>query len=306
MKTTDNLLGMLPGLFPLAFMLFSCGENNERQWASGVFESTEIIVSSEVGGKIMALSASEGDKITEGAVIGVIDSTGLHLVKAQLQAQKAAVLAGRPDVALQIETTRQEIAKLEREQQRTEHLLAGDVATRKQLDDINAQLEVLRARLRSQESTLNTQIRALEAQANAIEAQIRKTEDQIARCRITSPSAGTVLVRYAQPGEVTGAGKPLIKMADLDRMILRAYITGDMLAVLTVGQEVQVLAEMGPQETRSYHGVITWIAGDAEFTPKTIQTQDERANLVYAVKVAVTNDDLLKIGMYGRFKTEKP
>jgi HlyD family secretion protein len=294
----------IPPQFLAVVLLLSCGEKNDIQQASGVFEATEIVVSAEVNGKIRDFFADEGQQLKKGDLLCTIDSTSLHLSKMQLEANKTAVLAGSPDMEVQIAAMLSEIAKLEREKERTLNLLEGDAATQKQLDDINAQLEVLHARLKSQKSSLSTQIRAIEAQAKAIEAQIVQVEDQISKCMLASPEDATVLVRYAEPGEVAAMGKALCKMANLDNMVLRAYVTGELLSALKLGQRVTVYAEMGQSERRTYEGTIAWISGEAEFTPKTIQTQDERANLVYAVKVAVDNDGFLKIGMYGGFQTD--
>ena len=178
----------------------------------------------------------------------------------------------------------------------------GDVATQKQLDDINAQLEILNSRLKAQKSSLNTNVNALESQSVTVDVQIRQVNDMLDRTAIRSPISGTVLSKYAEAGEMTGVGKPLFKVGDIENMILRAYVTSDQLAQLTLNQQVQVLAEFGESELRDYDGKISWISSQSEFTPKTIQTQDERANLVYAIKVKVKNDGSLKIGMYGGIK----
>jgi len=289
-------------LIAIAFSFYSCGEEEKLTDATGVFEATEIIVSSEANGKILTFNIQEGDKLEESQIIGLIDSTQLYLNKLQLEATKITVESNRPDVQAQIEATEREIAKQEREKKRIEKLLAGDVATQKQLDDIEAAILILKARLRSQKSSLSNSVNSVDAQSNTIDIQIAQIEDQIEKCKIKSPIDGTVLVKYAEPGEMTGTGKALFKIADIDNMILKAYVTADQLALLKLGQDVKVLAEFGETDNREYRGKITWISSKSEFTPKTIQTQDERANLVYAVKIAVTNDSYLKIGMYGGFK----
>lgn len=286
----------------LALLLFSCSEEERLTDATGVFEATEIIVSAEASGKILDLNIREGDELSQNQQVGLIDSTQLHLKKMQLIASKKAIAASRPDIKAQIDATEQEIAKQEREKKRIEKLLAGDVATQKQLDDIEAAIDILKARLRSHKSSLNNSIDAIDAQINTIDVQIAQLEDQIDKSNIYSPIKGTVLVKYAEPGEMTGMGKALFKIADVDDMILKAYVNADLLAKVKIGQEVKVLAEFGETENREYPGNITWISSKSEFTPKTIQTQDERANLVYALKIAVRNDDYLKIGMYGGFK----
>lgn len=285
-----------------ATLLFGCGNDESATDATGVFESTEIIVSSEAIGKILALDVSEGDKVSKGQVIGLIDSTQLHFSRLQLEASKVTVASGKPDIEAQIEATEREIEKQEREKERIERLLEGDVATQKQLDDIESAILVLKARLRSQKSSLSNSANSVDAQGMALDVQIAQLDDQIDKCRIKAPIDGTVLVKYAEPGEVTAMGKALFKVADMEHMNLKAYVTADQLVRLKVGQQVEVLAEFGESELRPYEGTITWISSKSEFTPKTIQTQDERANLVYAVKIAVPNDGYLKIGMYGGFR----
>ena len=285
-----------------ATLLFGCGNDESATDATGVFESTEIIVSSEAIGKILALDISEGDKVSKDQVVGLIDSTQLHFSRLQLEASKVTVASGKPDIQAQIEATEREIEKQEREKERIERLLEGDVATQKQLDDIESAILVLKARLRSQKSSLSNSANSVDAQGMALDVQIAQLDDQIDKCRIKAPIDGTVLVKYAEPGEVTAMGKALFKVADMEHMNLKAYVTADQLVRLKVGQQVEVLAEFGESELRPYEGTITWISSKSEFTPKTIQTQDERANLVYAVKIAVPNDGYLKIGMYGGFK----
>lgn len=286
----------------LASFLPGCANDESETDASGVFESTEIIVSSEAIGKILSLDVNEGDKVFKDQIVGLIDSTQLHFTRLQLEASKVTVASGKPDVQAQIEATEREIEKQEREKERIQRLLEGDVATQKQLDDIESAILVLKARLRSQKSSLSNSANSVDAQGRALDVKIAQVEDQIEKCKVKAPIDGTVLVKYAEPGEVTAMGKALFKIADMERMNLKAYVTADQLSQLKVGQEVEVLAEFGESELRPYEGVIAWISSKSEFTPKTIQTQDERANLVYAVKIAVPNDGYLKIGMYGGFK----
>jgi HlyD family secretion protein len=296
MKTNNMLIIILPVL------VAACGVEESPTDATGVFEATEIIVSSEANGKILDLQIDEGNLVKKGEVVGLIDSIQLYYSKMQLEANKIAIESGKPDIKTQIEATREEIAKQKREKKRIEKLFEGDVATQKQLDDINALITVLEAKLNAQRSSLSKTVSTVDAQSNVLNVQIAQLEDQLEKCQIKSPIDGTVLVKYAEPGEMTGAGKALFKVADIDNMILKAYITADQLARIKIGQDVQVLAEFGARESRNYVGKITWISSKSEFTPKTVQTQDERANLVYAVKIAVKNDGLLKIGMYGGFK----
>ncbi len=296
MKIYNSLLAVF------LIILSSCGEEERLTDASGVFEATEIIVSAEANGKILAFDIQEGDNLKKDQIVGLVDSTQLHFNKLQLAATKITVQSNRPDIRVQIEATEREIARQEHEKKRIEKLLAGDVATQKQMDDINAQILILKARMKSQKSSLSKSVNAVDAQGKTIDVQIAQIEDLIEKCKIKSPIDGTVLVKYAEQGEMAGTGKALFKIADVDNMFLHAYVTADQLARIKVGQEVKVLAEFGETENREYKGKITWISSKSEFTPKTIQTQDERANLVYALKIAVKNDSYLKIGMYGGFK----
>jgi len=292
MKALSYILPMILVLF------YSCSSNQTETNATGVFEATEIIVSAESSGKILSFTIHEGDEVKKGQMLGQIDSTQLYLNKLQVEANQMAILSSRPDIQSQLDAIRTEIEKAEFEKKRIEKLLEGDVATQKQLDDIIAQIEVLRANLKAKKTALKIQTEAIDAQSEALEAQVDVINDQLDRSTITSPIDGTILVKYAEEGELTAMGKPLFQVADLDRMILRAYVTGDQLPMLQIGKKVRVLAEVGEEGSLEYKGEITWISDKSEFTPKTIQTQDERANLVYAVKIAVPNDGNLKIGMY--------
>lgn len=292
-------------LIIMATLLFSCTKEERLTDATGVFEATEIIVSAEANGKILSLNLNEGDELQENQLVGLIDSTQLYFTKLQLQANRVTVQANKPNTKTQIEAIKREIAKQETEKKRIEKLLAGDVATQKQLDDIEAAILILKARLQSQKSSLSNSVNSVDAQSKSIDVQIAKLNDQLEKCKIKSPINGTVLVKYAEPAEMAAMGKALFKIADLDNMILKAYVTSAQLMDLKIGQPVKVLAEFGESEMREYSGNITWISDKSEFTPKTIQTQDERANLVYAIKIAVKNDGYLKIGMYGGFKINK-
>lgn len=290
-------------ILPLILFFFSsCASDENVKDASGVFEATEIIVSAETSGKLLSFPIQEGDELKKNMVIGQIDSTQLHLNKLQVLANQSAILSSRPDITSQLNTIQSEIDKAEYEKKRVEKLLAGDVATQKQLDDVNAQLEILYANLEAKKRALLINTKAIDAQSDALEAQIDLINDQIDRSRIKSPIDGSVLVKYAEEMELTGQGKPLFKIANLSNMILVAYVSSDQLTQISIGQELLVFAEFGAEENREYPGKITWISSKSEFTPKTIQTQDERANLVYAVKIAVPNDGMLKIGMYGGIK----
>lgn len=279
----------------------ACGRGGEFD-ATGTFEATEVVVSAEVAGRILSFGAEEGDDLTAGQQVGVIDTVQLYLQKLQLERSAASVRSNRPDIAKQAASLREQIAKQQTERRRVENLLRDGAATTKQLDDIDAQLKVLEGQLDAQLSTLRNNTASIDENSSAIELQIAQIEDQLAKCRILSPVTGTVLVKYAEAGELASPGRPLMKVADLKRIYLRAYVTSDQLAGLELGRQVTVTADFGGDAQFDYPGRITWIASESEFTPKTIQTRDTRANLVYAVKIAVENDGRLKIGMYGEVK----
>lgn len=281
--------------------LYSCGKSNEQYDASGTFEATEIMVSSEASGKILQFGAQEGELLQPGNEIVLIDTLQLFLKKQQLLSSINALQSRRPEVNKQIAAVQQQIATAKTEKQRAENLVKANAANQKMLDDINAQIVVLEKQLAAQKSTLDISNRGISDDVATMEIQVAQLDDQLLKCRIASPINGTLLVKYAQVGELAMPGKALFKVADMESMILRAYITSDQLTQLKIGQTVKVFADFG-EGTREYSGTISWVSGKAEFTPKTIQTKDERANLVYAVKIAVKNDGYLKIGMYGQVK----
>lgn len=281
-----------------AIAFAACGDKNEFD-ASGTFEATEITVSAESTGRILRFDVEEGMPVKAGAEVGVIDSLQLHLQREQLKAQQAALLKSRPDVQKQASSLREQIAKQKTELQRVNNMLRDGAATQKQADDINAQIRILESQLSATLSTLGNSTATINENAAALDAQIAILDDRIAKCRIASSVSGTVLVKYAEAGETAAAGKPLFKVADLDNIYLRAYFTSDQLSRLKLGNKVKVTADFGGDERFDYEGRIAWIASESEFTPKTIQTKDSRANLVYAVKIAVKNDGRLKIGLYG-------
>ncbi len=281
--------------------LYSCGKSNEQYDASGTFEATEIMVSSEASGKILQFGAQEGELLQPGNEVVLIDTLQLFLKKQQLLASINALQSRRPEVNKQIAAVQQQIVTAKTEKQRAENLVKANAANQKMLDDINAQIVVLEKQLAAQKSTLDISNRGISEDVATMEIQVAQLDDQLLKCRIASPINGTLLVKYAQVGELAMPGKALFKVADMESMILRAYITSDQLTQLKIGQTVKVFADFG-ESTREYSGTISWVSGKAEFTPKTIQTKDERANLVYAVKIAVKNDGYLKIGMYGQVK----
>ena len=284
-----------------AMLAVSCGTEAKFD-AQGTFEATEVIISSEAAGRILSFDIKEGMTIDAGEPLAVIDSVQLHLQRSQLEAQLSALLNSRPDVQTQVASLREQIATLKVEQRRIENMLSDGAATEKQKDDIDAQIRILESQLSATLSTLNTNTSTINSNAEAIRVQISALDDRIAKCRATSPISGTVLVKYAQEGELATVGKPLVKIADLGNIYLRAYFTSDQLASIKLGDEVTVIADFGGEERYDYVGRVAWISPESEFTPKTIQTKDSRANLVYAVKIAVENDGRLKIGLAGEVK----
>ena len=276
----------------------ACGKEAEFD-AQGTFEATEVVVSSEAVGRILSFDVEEGTPIKAGEMIAEIDSVQLHLQRKQLSAQLSALLGSRPDTKAQVASLREQIAKQKSEQQRIENMLKDGAATQKQKDDVEAQIRILESQLSATLSTLDKNTATINNNAVAIEAQIAALDDRIAKCRILSPTSGMVLVKYAEKGELATAGKPMVKIADLDNIYLRAYFTSDQLAHIKLGNTVKVIADFGGEERYDYEGRIAWISSESEFTPKTIQTKDSRANLVYAVKIAVKNDGRLKIGLAG-------
>lgn len=303
MKTTTVLqvntkMLLLSGVLSLSMLTTSCKSKEDECDASGSFEATEIIVSSEVNGKILQFDVQEGQYLTENQQVGSIDSVQLVLREKQLLASKKGLISRRPDVQKQIATLNQQIVTAKTEQKRVENLVKANAANQKQLDDVNAQVALLEKQLDAQKSTLESTNSGITQDSEALQIQIEQLRDQVQKCKIVSPISGTVLVKYAEKGEITMQGKALFKVADIDNMVLRAYVTSDQLTQIKIGQQVVVSADFG-EKTREYKGTIAWISSKAEFTPKTIATRDERANMVYAIKVNVKNDGFLKIGMYG-------
>lgn len=298
---TDNMKRSFA--YPLLVLLAaSCVEGNKAYDASGVFESTEVTVSAEGNGKILSLDIQEGDRLEAGQIVGCIDTVQLHLSEVQLEASRRAVGSGWLDISRQIAALESQIGKQRQELDRFTKLEKAGASNRKQVEDIQAQIETLERQLAAQEESLNSSNRNVSGQADALEAQIEQIRDRIRKCVITSPVAGTVLAKYSEAGEFAALGRALFKVADIDNIRLRAYITAEQLTALKLGQQVRVFADQGNSGRKEYAGTLIWISDKAEFTPKTIQTRDERANLVYAVKIAVENDGLIKLGMYGDIK----
>lgn len=286
------------GYVAMAMLVVSCGNETEFD-AQGTFEATEIVVSAEAVGKILNFEVEEGVEVIAGKMIGEIDGVQLHLQRKQLVAQQSALLNSRPDVKKQVASLKEQISKQKSELLRVENMLRDGAATQKQRDDIDAHIRVLEGQLEAVLSTLVKNAASLDNSSSAMEAQIAALDDRIAKCSIASPINGTVLVKYAEAGEFATVGKPLMKVADMEKIYLRAYFTSDQLADIHLGDTVTVVADFGGDKRYDYEGRVSWIASEGEFTPKTIQTKDSRANLVYAVKIAVKNDGRLKIGLAG-------
>ncbi len=284
------------------FGLAACTGRNKEYDASGVFEATEVMVPARGTGELVHFDLHEGQTVASGEAVGLIDTLQLHLRKEQLLGTLKAVDARRYNVERQLASLRRQIATQRGEQVRFENLVRENAATQKQLDDITAYLAVLESQLAAQTETLTSGNASLDGEMQAMSAQLAQLEDQIAKSIIASPIEGVVLAKYAEQGELATPGRMLFKVADMTEIFLRVYITADQLSTLRLGQSVRLFADWGEKERREYEGTVRWISDKAEFTPKTIQTRDERANLVYAVKVSVTNDGYIKSGMYGEIK----
>jgi HlyD family secretion protein len=299
-------------------MMQSCDNKKENYDASGSFEADEVVVSSELGGQLLQFNVNEGDSLAGGEVVGVIDSTNLALQKEQVKATIRSLSEKTNNVQPQVELLQQQLSvqqsqlkNLLHEKERTERLVQADAATGKQLDDINSQIDVLHRQMQVtqqqiavQKNNINAQNRSILSEAGPLQTQEAQVQERISKSRIINPISGTVITKYAEQGEITTPGKALYKIADLTYLNLRAYVTGAQLSQIKLGQQVKVLVDDGAKNYRTYTGTITWISDKAEFTPKTIQTKEERANLVYAVKIKVRNDGYLKIGMYGEVQLQ--
>ena len=285
-----------------ATLLFGCSNGNGDFDATGTFESEEIIVSSEAMGKLLMFQVEEGMQLKQNQIVGVVDTTQLHLKKKQFLSTIKAVLSKQPDISAQLAALQKQIEAAEVEKKRIENLVSLDAATTKQLDDINSQLEVLNKQYTATKSSLTITKQGIQSETLPLVAQVEQIEDQIKKSIIINPIDGTVLTRYAKQDEITSNGKALYKIANLSDMTLRAYVDGDQLGQIKLEQNVKVFVDKGEGDQKEMRGEIYWVSSKAEFTPKTIQTKDERANLVYAIKVKVINDGYLKIGMYGEVK----
>lgn len=270
--------------------------------ATGIFEATTTTISAETSGKLLQIPAEEGDSIFNGQIVAVVDTTVLALQRKQIMSQQGATRSSSPDISAQAAAFRTQIAHAEHELERQSRLLADGATTQKNYDDAAAQVRTLKGQLEALLSSLGKNTTSIADNATALQYQAEQIAEQISKSTVHSPLTGTVLIKYAQPGEFATPGRPLYKVANLNDIYLRSYFTASQLADLKIGQKVTVIADFGGDEQYEYPGTITWIAQESEFTPKSIQTKDSRANLVYAVKVAVKNDGRLKLGQYGEVR----
>ena len=283
----------------VALVLNACGRKERQYDATGVFEATETTVYAEQTGALLTFNVEEGDTVGRNREVGLIDTTQLWLKMKQAEAMKSVYQSQKPEQEKQIAVTRQQLAKAKQDQQRYKELVADGAAPAKMLDDANSQVEVLQRQLDAQLSSLRVNTNALDKQMDATDVQAEQLRDQIRKCHILVPAKGTVIEKYVERGEFVSAGKPLFKMADTENMFIRAYVTSAQLENIKTGQKATVFADYGNGGKKEYEGRVTWISSRSEFTPKTILTDDERADLVYAVKVAIKGDGFVKMGMYG-------
>ena len=295
MKKTIVLAGV-------AMILNACGNKENEYDATGVFEATETMVYAEQSGALITFNVEEGDIISNRKEVGLIDTTQLWLKLQQTEATKSVYQSQKPELEKQIAATRQQLAKAKQDRQRYKELVADGAAPSKMLDDANSQVKVLQRQLDAQISSLKVNTNALDKQMAATEVQANLLRDQLRKCHIQSPTKGTVLEKYVERREFVSTGKPLFKMADTENMFIRAYVTSAQLKNIQLGQRATVYADYGNGEKKEYPGKVTWISTRSEFTPKTILTDDERADLVYALKVAIKGDGHVKIGMYGEVR----
>ena len=283
----------------VALVLNACGRKERQYDATGVFEATETTVYAEQTGALLTFNVEEGDTVGRNREVGLIDTTQLWLKMKQAEAMKSVYQSQKPEQEKQIAVTRQQLAKAKQDQQRYKELVADGAAPAKMLDDANSQVEVLQRQLDAHLSSLRVNTNALDKQMAATDVQAEQLRDQIRKCHILVPAKGTVIEKYVERGEFVSAGKPLFKMADTENMFIRAYVTSAQLENIKTGQKATVFADYGNGGKKEYEGRVTWISSRSEFTPKTILTDDERADLVYAVKVAIKGDGYVKMGMYG-------
>lgn len=286
----------------LTLIVISCSSNDNVSDAYGNFEADEVIISAESTGKISDLHIKEGDEVKSGEILAQIDTTQLYLQKLQILASMEAVASKTQNIKVQVDVLNEKKKNLLREKQRLENLLKDGAATQKQIDDINGELEVVERSITATKTGMQTTNKGLLSELKPLKAQLELIEDRLLKCMIKSPIDGTVLIKYVENGEFAAAGKPIFKVSNIDDIYLRAYVSGSQLAEVVIGRDVKVLIDKNEDEFHEYKGKITWISSKSEFTPKIIQTKEERVNMVYAIKVLVENDGKIKIGMPGELK----
>ncbi|MDY3884017.1 HlyD family secretion protein [Porphyromonas somerae] len=295
----DHWMGWL-AVATATLFLSACHNQKSKVIGSGSFEATEVLVSSEVNGRVLEWNIEEGSTIQQGEQVGLVDTTQLFLQREALLRSGKGVRANQPNIATQTKALEVKLEELQSNRNRTARLLKSGVATQKQLDDLDSGIAAVESQLSAARSTLSNQSSQITAQSSAIDIQVAQVDDLIERSKITAPISGTVLANYIHRGELAGQGRPLFRVGNLETLFLRAYVQNNRLGTLHLGDEVKVQVDGENGEKRSYSGTISWISSRAEFTPKTVQTDDERSNLVYAIKVRVPNSDgTLRIGMYG-------
>ncbi|MDR2979418.1 MAG: HlyD family efflux transporter periplasmic adaptor subunit [Bacteroidales bacterium] len=289
-------------LFPIisGLLLFvSCNRNKDQADAYGVFEATEIIVSAENNGKLLVFNVEEGGVYKKGEELGIIDTLQLYLQIQQLESSIRAALARRPDMPTQTRSLQEKLTTLEKERIRIANLVKFNAIQAKQLDDVDAEILITKSQIAATKSNLNMQSQSVLEEVEAMRWQKMQLEDALAKCKIKAPITGVVLKKYIEANELVFQGKPLFKMANLENMFIRVYVSEDMLSNLKYGQKADVFMDSPEGTEKKFEGEITWISPKAEFTPKMIQTKKERVNLVYAVKIMFENDGSAKIGMPG-------
>lgn len=301
MKNTVNMKSnIIPAMAAASALLAlgGCTGRNNGFDACGQIDAVKVTVSAETGGKLISLTAAEGDRLVKGSLTGVIDSVQTYLQKEELVKRKEGALTRIIDIPLQIKPSEEQLANHETDLRRYRSLLKNNAGTQKQVDDMEAKIAILKGQIAAQKVSYENSNAGIRNEIGTYEVQIAKAEDQLAKCRIAAPISGTVLVKYAEAGEMVTAGQPLYEMADIENVYVRAYFTTAQLAGVKLGDKVTVIPDDGTPDPKQYEGTVTWISSEAEFTPKNIQTRDERADMVYAVKVSVRNDGLLRLGMY--------
>ena len=293
-------LKLLTTVLPLLFT--GCGDIDDDFDACGQIEAVDVIVSAESNGKIISLDVPEGSVLEQGECVGAIDSMQIYLQKMELADRKRNAASRIVDIDKQLAPQKSRLENLIVDKERYENLLAKDAGTKKQVDDIEFQIAVSKGEIEAQEQTYKNNNSGVESELAMYDVQIAQKEDILRKCRIVSPVAGTVLTRYVEEGETVTSGKPIFRIADMNDVYVRAYFSTSQLASLKTGSKVKVYPDDGSDRLKEYEGTVTWISEQAEFTPKNIQTRDDRADLVYAAKISVANDGYLKLGMYAYVK----